>query len=1067
MKSLFFLILAVLLVHVEKSQASTFSFDSDTNQWGSWGTGFGIHDSQIGHTNDGSIWLSTDWGENQTIHYNWSKLTPGIYKITAYVRAQDVQAHPDGSSFWHFFDGGKGTENVFLALNGSYDWRKIEYTLKVQKNNLSIWFRLKSPGQVWIDDVTVVPVTSILPSVSISPPVPLKRTERPSVIKKEKYATHTLLDFDQAVRSHPFSAITNANGNKMGKFSSQKYYNFEPSSYLNGNWSDYDLIELDVFNGNKDFVDFYLTLGDERSNNYWSQLNHKTHLAPGWNHLNFSLTQFLGERGSHRFLRSINRGKIKKIFLVADPNNKFKASHDNFVDNIKLTRNPSPVPPQGIYAIDFTSQKDSDNSGFKKITSQHLYNPERGAGFIGPRFWRVEDSQWASNSLRYSIGVLGGEFKMKLPNGKYKMQLIIDRLGYWDPSFWKDRTLYINDSPIFKESRPYAKDYIKDLLQFSEIVPTLKDHPYDLYLKKIFRPLEFSFTVANGEMTLKFEGDATGISLNQLVIWKTDAEKQASEFLQGLEARSRLEFDWMTRPMITNPGTNIKHREIATLIDPSLVLTSTDVRPPAGKMINVQGGYGEKLHQFIQLTSEAGVQWRLSDLVSKSGAKIPGEALEIFDVIPQYISPDLNHETYMLAGKYLKRNFKNKIEMENGHSRYLYLSFKIKTGIAPGDYAGKITFSSKRQATEIPVLIKVMPYELPEVDFPVGFFGPDPIPFSYYNDPNFHIFRAEARHKALQFLGDAGFTTFSGLPGIKISTDEEPWVLDTRAVDEILTAANLAGMSKVYFSYGGKFPQQFFDGSMIPHGVSEQEFFKKVSPLLNKYLNRAGMPAIVHTFSDEAGGYTDRVNEDVNLAIKIKSAFPFLSLGGFGSQSDTATKQLRSFFDYGFYSNVSKNQIKGMAPKTKWGSYNASPGNLDDPRFSFGPGLFFSRQQGLSHYLEWHASSVNNYPYYDLDGRESDVTMFMPSSDGNIHPTLRLVLAVEGIQTFRKLKLLQESVQNGKGPKEAREKASIWLKSLTSGVWSSSDNILKPSTAFDFKLFHAELNKHLETLFSF
>ena len=139
---------------------------------------------------------------------------------------------------------------------------------------------------------------------------------------------------------------------------------------------------------------------------------------------------------------------------------------------------------KGVYAFDFTSHKDSQISGFRKVTSQNLYDPELGFGFVNPRFWRVEDSQWAANSLRYTIGVLGGHFKVKLPNGKYRMQLIIDRLGFWDPSFWKDRTIYLNGTPVFKESRSYANEFLKDLLQFEKNVPKIEDHPYDLYLKK-------------------------------------------------------------------------------------------------------------------------------------------------------------------------------------------------------------------------------------------------------------------------------------------------------------------------------------------------------------------------------------------------------------------------------------------------------------------------------------------------------------------------------------------------------------------------------------------------------
>ncbi|MBA2405843.1 MAG: hypothetical protein H0V66_13790 [Bdellovibrionales bacterium] len=1047
------------------AHAETFTFDKNLEDWGSWGTGLGSHDANIGHNKKGSVWLSSDWGEAQTVHYNWNKLSPGFYKVTVYVRAQDVQPHSEGSSFWHFFDSGKGTENVFLSLHGNYEWRKVEYTLKVQKKDLSLWFRLRSPGQVWIDDLTIEPVSTPSPEIIISNAVPLKFIPKIEASKNVSQTGITILDFDKARPPNPFRVTEDSNSKKMGQFTSHKYYNLDPDQFLSGNWSKYDRMELDVFNGNKYFVEFYLTLGDNLSTNYWSQLNHKTHLAPGWNHLNFSLTQFLGERGSHRFLRGLNLSKLSKVFLVTDPNEKFPASSNYFVDNIKLSSNPLPVVPKGVMAFDFTSQKDAENSGFIKVTSQHLYNSDRGYGFISPTFWRVEDSQWAAHSLRYTIGVLKSRFKVKLPNGKYQMQLIIDRLGYWDPSFWKDRTVYINDRPVFKESRPYAKDYLRDWLQFEKIVPTDTDNPYDLYLKKIFKPLDLSFTVSNGEVEFSFEGDATGISLNRMIIWNTNSQQQAKIFLSDIEKRAKLEFDWMTRPVIAKASGAAANTAIATLIEPSLILNPSATYASNRKNIELQGGLNENPYQIIQLRSGKAINWIVSELKNKERVIFPKNNLETFDIVPQYVSPDLNHETYMLAGKYLVKSSQSKLDLISGSSKFICLQVKNGTDTKAGLYSGKITFTSDSKSSSFDIQIRVLPYQLPTVDFPVGFFGPDPISFSYFNDPGLEKIRKDFRHEALQILGQSGFTTFSGLPEVKLLTNEEPWVLDTTAADQAMTSANRAGFSKTYYSYGGKFPQQLFDGSLIPHGVAEKDFFKKVSPLLSQYLNRSNMPVIVHTFSDEAGGYSDKVTEDLALAKKIKDAFPYLRLGGFGSKSDKATKELRSFFDHGFYSNVSKDQMNDMGQSSKWGSYNASPGNLDDPRYSFGPGLYFARLNGLSHYLEWHASSINNLPYYDLDGRESDVTMFMPRSDGKLLVTLRYVMAVEGLHAYRKLKLLEQAISNKTGPAEARKTAESWLMSYKTGTWSLPENILRPVGTFSFTDFQKQLDKNLLSLY--
>jgi hypothetical protein len=1053
------LFIFILMICSSVMGATThFSFDNSFQEWGSWGDGTGVIDSNIGHAKKGSIYLSTDWGETQTVHYRWNDLKPGKYKITAYVRGLDVQKHPEGMSFWHFFDRGNDTENVFTELNGSYDWRKIEYSIDIPKSTLSIWFRLKSPAQVWIDDFELTPTESVRKLVIADPvrfiPVKISQKKKQS-LKKEVM----LLDFDKTKTVGPFPVNASHSGNKMGQLESKKYYNFTPKELQNGNWSGFSRIEFDLYNGSNVIPELYFSLGDAQSSNYWAQLNHKTHLSPGWNHLSFSLSQFLGERGSHRFHRSIDLKNIKKMFIIVDPNEKLKSSSKYFFDNLKIVNSPPPVVPKGVWAFDFTSHKDFQNSGLTKVTSQSLFDEKRGFGFVTPKYWRVEDAQWAPHTMRYSIGVLSGKFKVKLPNGSYKMQLLAERLGYWDVSFWQNRMIYLNDKPVFKESRSFAKDFLTDWLQFSETVPEESDHAYDLYLKKIFKPLEFSFTVKNGEATLAFDADPTGISLNSLVIWNVFDEAAARAYLKKNIQRAKDEFDWIARS-IKSEKLKSNSLKLATLIEPSLTLGPEGEKPSKVQDLKLVMAQGESSHQFIQLRGEGSVSWSLSELTSKSGAKFQSSDVNFSKVIQQYVSPDLNHETYMIAGKYLSDQPNKRLALKKNSSVYISMAVATNAESFPGDYEGTLTFTQGKKREKISINLHVLASELPKVDFPLGFFGPDPISFNYFQSSDMEAVRKKYRHEALRILGASGFTTFSGLPEAKLKKLDDSWMMDTTAIDETMTAANRAGMSKVYFSYSGHFPQKILS-EYFTQAPADQ---KAISSVLSKYLMRPGMPKVVHTFSDEASGYSDRVAQDVTLGREIKEKLPFMSLGGFSSLSETSTSELRSLFDYGFYSNVSKTQLNMFSGKDKWGSYNASPGNLDDPSYTMGPGLFYARGKGLSYYLEWHASAVNNYPYYDLDGRESDVTMFMPSLSGKLNPTIRYILAVKGLNSFRKLILLDQAVSSKKGSEKNRELAKSWLLRIKKGEWSQFDNILRPVDNFSFTHFEAELNEHLHRL---
>ena len=193
--------------------------------------------------------------------------------------------------------------------------------------------------------------------------------------------------------------------------------------------------------------------------------------------------------------------------------------------------------------------------------------------------------------------------------------------------------------------------------------------------------------------------------------------------------------------------------------------------------------------------------------------------------------------------------------------------------------------------------------------------------------------------------------------------------------------------------------------------------------------------------------------------------FPFLSLGGFGLFDNENSNKLNSFFEYGFYSSLNQNDKKEITEKhLKWGFYNGSAGNLDDPRFFFGPGLYWARNQGLSHYLDWHFSSVNNYPYYDFDGRESDVVMFYPSSNGQIYPSLKFEMAKEGLHFFQKLKLIENIVSKSVGARNQLDEAILYLKSLKKESSEFNSDLFYKKNTFDFRKNNNIINSFLDKL---
>ena len=46
-------IIFIIILFSHQAFAEKFTFDHDLQEWGSWGTGLGAHDSQVGHNKKG------------------------------------------------------------------------------------------------------------------------------------------------------------------------------------------------------------------------------------------------------------------------------------------------------------------------------------------------------------------------------------------------------------------------------------------------------------------------------------------------------------------------------------------------------------------------------------------------------------------------------------------------------------------------------------------------------------------------------------------------------------------------------------------------------------------------------------------------------------------------------------------------------------------------------------------------------------------------------------------------------------------------------------------------------
>lgn len=94
---------------------------------------------------------TTSWGG---AFYDIKVKGEANYKLTVYAKAQDIS----GALLMCYYNGVKPkTLDAYHFDNGTYDWRKYEFKLRIPKDSKSVrcYFRVGGKGTIWFDDVKI------------------------------------------------------------------------------------------------------------------------------------------------------------------------------------------------------------------------------------------------------------------------------------------------------------------------------------------------------------------------------------------------------------------------------------------------------------------------------------------------------------------------------------------------------------------------------------------------------------------------------------------------------------------------------------------------------------------------------------------------------------------------------------------------------------------------------------------------------------------------------------------------------------------------------------------------
>lgn len=750
----------------------------------------------------------------------------------------------------------------------------------------------------------------------------------------------------------------------------------------------------------------FFSIQDNLSNGYWSQLNHVTEVQNGESIIYVDLQQLVGERGSQKKPRRINYSKIKKVFLYLDSKGKEK-------QRIKVSDfffySPSrPSFPSHVKVFDFRIKNKRKLPCVKPVDDKDKYSAKKGYGFKSINVWRKEDSQYLDSFLSSVIFVNDGEFAVDLKNGTYEIVLFWNTLGYWAPPFFSRRKVLAEDIPMLIQDRSEIEDYEKSFFIFEDKEPTVKDHPWDWLYNDVMRPITKIINITDGQLNLKFSGDASGVALNGLIINKVDSsdeKKKAIEFIDNFKRYLKSDYSRKIRSSYLNKKIWKSEKPIIRMTQNVAPLNPFEnlsyIKSDIKKSL-FSSRFSTFLNILLQVPFEGNISFDWKTKEKNSSIKIISHKGRY-----SWVSLDRNHESYTLETQVL-------LEENLNVSKNLNQQFVLELKLNNQSMASKIYIEEgileinikEKKGKEVykesfPLKVTVLNQELPPMTVHAGFIGLNGLKYSYYPNKTKLKRRRYWDLEYLKLLSKYGFNTFTGLP-----TDYNyPKGLSYEEITRFLNQAEKLGFKPPYYTYGGEFLHSFFEHNNLPGILKEKKG-------LNSFLKQTMKKDIVFQFSDEATGYSQNVARDLKRAKFLKKNFPMLNLGGFTQWTDKLDNgsiiSLNKTFDVPSFSHLGFSAINFLSQSEKsWGLYNQAQGGREDPYLVFGRMLWeLSLKKGFTHYLEWHSSAIQNLPYFDLDGREADVAIAIPSKKSRLNKTIKFIQSTEGIQDYRWLSFL-------------------------------------------------------------
>ncbi|HUV39510.1 MAG TPA: glycoside hydrolase domain-containing protein, partial [Planctomycetota bacterium] len=577
-------------------------------------------------------------------------------------------------------------------------------------------------------------------------------------------------------------------------------------------FTDYVLLKVDVYNPQDVPVKFGVRVDDAKSNSYGTRYNDDGVVAaPGRSTLELNLTGLT--RSMARNFLERDRLDVSQLRLFSIFMHPRKDKQVLYFDNLRLEGSGLPKV-DGLRAFDFGPSKSAVYPGFEQVHERMTWDAERGFGWINPTSFR---RLFTPDDLGCDFG-RGDEFRVKLPNGSYEVNLQIDVMGEWGGYYhYNWRRLKLNGREVLSETvepdtfmneRYYLHEDDEDLPGVDV---------WEKFIAPINQVRRYTAEVTDGMLRLALTSDhPMGQTMTFMVVYPEAQADAGREWLATLDKVRRERFKNAMaigvppKPENVTPparGRGLGYVFFGRSTAEDIPVTYVPTQPEIGRGVLMLTARGERAQgQFgIYPLVDVAQTMRLtvSDLKSADGSVIPASAVRLRKVrnFLKRIGPSA--EGRILP--YILEDF-DTLDVPAGVTRGVWMTVTVPETLAAGTYRGtvKIAVRGHPVTGSFPVTLEVFPFKLERArSITLSVTGTRAAPWRGWF-PGFEEKWWEQADLVMKDLADHGMNAVTGGPGARLKAVEngKP-IIDYADMDRWLALAVKHGLTHPGDSYQG------------------------------------------------------------------------------------------------------------------------------------------------------------------------------------------------------------------------------------------------------------------------